>query len=98
MRISEASDTIVRQIQETTKANTDTKRMRIEAQIVAKELKSRDSHAQHEHELKQQMLVHEHERSMASEKARLLELELHLEETKLRRLEAQVQAGEAGEK
>ena len=64
--------------------------MRIEAQIVAKELKSRDSHAQREHELKQQMLVHEHERSMASEKARLLELEL--------RLEAQVQAGEAGEK
>jgi len=72
--------------------------MSIEAQIVAKELKSCDSHAQHEHELKQQMLVHEHERSMASEKARLLELELRLEETKLHRLEAQVQAGEAGEK
>jgi len=98
MRISEASDTIVRQIQETTKANTDTKQMRMEAQIVVKELKSRDSHAQCEHELKQQMLVHEHEWSMASEKARLLEFELRLEETKLRHLEAQVQAGEASEK
>jgi len=72
--------------------------MRIKAQIVAKELKSRDSHAQREHELKQQMLVHKHEQLMASEKARLLELELRLEETKLHRLEAQVQAGEAGEK
>ena len=44
------------------------------------------------------MLVHEHARSMASEKARLLELELCLEETKLHHLEAQVQAGEASEK
>ena len=40
------------------------------------------------------MLMQEHERLMANEKVRLLELELRLEETKLRRLEAQMQAGE----
>ena len=97
-RISEASDTIVCQIQETTKANTETKRLRIQAQIVSKELRSRDGHAQCEHELKQQMLMQEHEWSMANEKVRLLELELCLEETKLHRLGAQMQADQAGEK
>ena len=73
-----ASDTIVCQIQETTEANTKTKQLRIQAQIVSKELRSRDGRAQCEHELKQQMLMQEHERSMANEKVRLLELVLNI--------------------
>ena len=44
------------------------------------------------------MLMQEHERLMANEKVRLLELELRLEETKLHHLEAQMQADQAGEK
>ena len=40
------------------------------------------------------MLMQEHERLMANEKVRLLELELRLEETKLHCLEAQMQASE----
>ena len=82
---------MVCQIQETTEANTEAKWLRMQAQIVFKELRSHDSHAQCEHELKQQMLMQEHEWSMANEKARLLELELCLEETKLCCLEAQMQ-------
>ena len=61
--------------------------MKIEAHVFSKEIKSRDQRDQREHEMKLKMVENDHERSMASEKTKQLELEIRLEEMKARRIE-----------
>ncbi|KIJ57902.1 hypothetical protein HYDPIDRAFT_34688 [Hydnomerulius pinastri MD-312] len=86
-KLSSTSDLIVRQIQSTSEAKVETKRMKIEAGIMSWELKLRDHRAQREHDLWQSMVAHEHECAMASKKTRQLELELEIEKMHIRRLE-----------
>ncbi|KAI5990738.1 hypothetical protein EDD15DRAFT_2369449 [Pisolithus albus] len=89
MKLTEASDTLVQQIQNSAEAKSDTKRMRIEAEVIGKELRARDKHAQREHGLKMRMVENEHELSMAGQKTKQLELELQLEQARIARLEAE---------
>ncbi|KIK13827.1 hypothetical protein PISMIDRAFT_17701 [Pisolithus microcarpus 441] len=88
-KLSKASNSLVQQIQNSAEAKSESKRMRIQAEIVGKELRARDKNAQREHELKMKMVGNEHELSMAGEKTKQLELELKLEQAKIARLEAE---------
>ena len=81
-------------MKDSTDTNANTKRMKIEARVFTQELKSRDKNAEHEHALKVKMVDQDHEWSIVSEKTKQLELttknlelELRLEEMRLRRLE-----------
>ncbi|KIK13192.1 hypothetical protein PISMIDRAFT_18161, partial [Pisolithus microcarpus 441] len=89
MKLSEASDTLVQQIQNSAEAKSETKQMKIQAQVVGKELKACNKNAQREYELKMKMVENEHELSMASERTKQLELELKLEQARIARLEAE---------
>ncbi|KIK23913.1 hypothetical protein PISMIDRAFT_10524 [Pisolithus microcarpus 441] len=92
-KLSKTSDSLVCQIQNSAEAKSEAKRMKIQAQIVGKELKACDKHAQHEHDLKMRMMENKHERSMANEKTKQLELELRLEEARIAWLEAEKSSG-----
>ncbi|KAI6001441.1 hypothetical protein EDD15DRAFT_2527414 [Pisolithus albus] len=95
-KLSETSGEIIRQIQDSAEANSSNKRLRIQAHIISKELKIQESNAQREHELKAKRMDIEHEREMAEIKTKQLELELRLEEMKLRRMEAGKESGLEG--
>ncbi|KAI5990635.1 hypothetical protein EDD15DRAFT_2197944 [Pisolithus albus] len=103
-KISETSDSLICQIQNSADAKNETKRMRYEAQIVGKELRSPDKNAQHEHDLKLKMVEKEHELSIetektkqASERTKQLELELQIEQVRIARLEAERKGSGAAE-
>ncbi|KIK23175.1 hypothetical protein PISMIDRAFT_11083 [Pisolithus microcarpus 441] len=88
-KLSETSNSLIHQIQNSAEAKSKTKQMKIQAQIVGKELKAHDKHAQHEHDLKLKMMENEHEWSMVNEKTKQLELKLRLEEARIAWLEAE---------
>ncbi|KAI6108270.1 hypothetical protein F5141DRAFT_1216009 [Pisolithus sp. B1] len=96
MKLSETSQEIICQIQDLAEANSTTKQMKIQAHIISKELKVRESNAQHEHDLKAKMIDIEHEQAMAEIKTKQLELQLHLEEMKLHCMEAGKETGLEG--
>ncbi|KAI5994300.1 hypothetical protein EDC04DRAFT_2910594 [Pisolithus marmoratus] len=76
------------QIQNSTEAKSETKQLKIQAQVIRKELKAHDKSAQHEYDLKLKIAENEHQLSMASKKTKQMELELRLEETRIAQLEA----------
>ena len=80
---------LICEIQNSSEANTAIKQMKIQAGVVAKELRVHNSNAQHKHELKIKMVDHEHVQLMVNERTKQLELELQLEEAKICHLEAQ---------
>ncbi|KAI6128031.1 hypothetical protein EV401DRAFT_1885309 [Pisolithus croceorrhizus] len=77
------------QIQNSAEVKSEMKWMRIQAQVIGKELRACNKHAQHEHELKMKMVENEHELSMASKRTKQLELELKLEQARIAQLEAE---------
>ncbi|KIK22275.1 hypothetical protein PISMIDRAFT_11744 [Pisolithus microcarpus 441] len=92
-KLSETSDSLICQIQNSTEAKSKAKQMKIQAQIIGKELKAHDKHAQCEHDLKMRMMENKHEWSMANEKTKQLELELRLKEARIAWLEAEKSSG-----
>ncbi|KAI6045462.1 hypothetical protein EDC04DRAFT_2598767 [Pisolithus marmoratus] len=89
-RISEASDNLICQIQNSSEAKTEIKWLRLQAEVISKELKAHDKNAQCEHNLKLKITENEHvllmqseKTKQASERTRQLELELRLEEVRL---------------
>ncbi|KAI6026058.1 hypothetical protein EDC04DRAFT_2606153 [Pisolithus marmoratus] len=89
MKLAKVSNTLMEQIQHSAEKKAVTKQMRIQVQVIGKELKAHDKHAQHEHEFRLKQADNKHELSMASEKMKQLELELRLEEARIARLEAE---------
>ncbi|KAI6131370.1 hypothetical protein EV401DRAFT_2065721 [Pisolithus croceorrhizus] len=71
------------------KANSQTKQMKIQALVIAKELKAHNKNAQCEHNLKLKMVENDHKLSMATRKMKQLELELELERVRLAQLQAE---------
>jgi hypothetical protein len=84
-KLNEVSDTLVRHIQDSSLSKIENKRLRIESKVLGRELKARETRAEREHELRTSMAAQTHERAMADEKTRQLELELKLEQVKLER-------------
>ncbi|KIK14992.1 hypothetical protein PISMIDRAFT_16838 [Pisolithus microcarpus 441] len=82
-KLTETSDLLIRQIQNSAKANSQTKQMKIQALVVAKELKAHDKNAQRKHDLKLKIAENNHELSMANEKTKQLELKSQLEMVRL---------------
>ncbi|KIK17974.1 hypothetical protein PISMIDRAFT_14705 [Pisolithus microcarpus 441] len=82
-KLTETSDSLVCQIQNSAEANSHMKRMKIQAQIIRKELKACNKNAQCEHDLKMKMMENKHLLSMASEQMKQLELEVKLEQIKI---------------
>ncbi|KAI6126577.1 hypothetical protein F5141DRAFT_1247643 [Pisolithus sp. B1] len=91
-KLTKTSDSLICQIQNSAEANSQTKQMKIQALVIAKELKACNKNAQHEHDLKLKMAENDHELSMAesdhnlsmaTEKTKQLELELELERVRL---------------
>lgn len=64
----------------------DTKRLRLESKLASRELKAREARDEHEHTLRAAMTAHDHERAMADERTRQLELEIKLEHAKMERI------------
>ncbi|KIK18208.1 hypothetical protein PISMIDRAFT_14517 [Pisolithus microcarpus 441] len=89
MKLSQVSNTLIQQIQNSTEAKSKTKQMKIQAQVIGKELKACDKNAQHEYELKMKMVENKHELLMASKRTKQLELELKLEQARIAWLEAE---------
>jgi len=60
-KISDISDAVLQEIRSTSESNTETKRLKIQARVVSKEMQSRDGHAQREHEMRLKMVENDHE-------------------------------------
>ncbi|KAI6043147.1 hypothetical protein EDC04DRAFT_2891416 [Pisolithus marmoratus] len=78
-------------------ANSQTKWLKIQVLVVAKELKAHDKNAQHEHDLKVKIMENDHKLSMAGEKMKKLQLELELERVRLAQLQAERNPSPAGD-
>ncbi|KAG2111579.1 uncharacterized protein F5147DRAFT_771729 [Suillus discolor] len=86
MKLNEASDTLVQHIHETSTVKADHKRLKLETQLASRELKMRESHTEREHGLRSTIAIQNHERAMADERTKQLELEIKLEQVRLERL------------
>ncbi|KAI6015716.1 hypothetical protein EDC04DRAFT_2903592 [Pisolithus marmoratus] len=82
-KLSKASDTLIQQIQNSAEAKSETKQLKVQVQVIGKELKAHDKSAQCEYDLKLKIVKNEHQLSMASEKTKWMELELRLEEARI---------------
>ncbi|KAI6041011.1 hypothetical protein EDC04DRAFT_2893581 [Pisolithus marmoratus] len=91
-KLSEVSNTLIQQIQNSTKAKSETKWLKIQAQVIRKELKAHDKSAQCEYDLKLKIVENENQLSMASKKTKQMELELRLEEGRIAQLEVERRA------
>ncbi|KAG1820786.1 hypothetical protein EV424DRAFT_1539321 [Suillus variegatus] len=86
MKLNEASDTLVQHICEASTVKANHKRLKLETQLASRELKMRESHAEREHGLQSTIAIQNHERAMADERTKQLELEIKLEQVRLERL------------
>ncbi|KAG2155202.1 uncharacterized protein EDB93DRAFT_1247696 [Suillus bovinus] len=83
MKMSQASDTLIQHIQESSVTEADHKRMKMETKIAARELKAHESRDEHEHLLCTALATQIHELAMADQRTKQLELEVKLEQIKL---------------
>jgi hypothetical protein len=82
-KLNNASDSLMRHIQDSTTAKVEHKRLKIESKLASIELKARLSRDEREHVLRSTSAAQSHERAMADEWTRQLELEIKLEQVKL---------------
>ena len=80
------SNTLTQQIQESSATKEETKRLKIEARLASKELKARTARDEREHNLRVTLAAQDHERAMADENRRKLELEIQLEKMRKERI------------
>ncbi|KAG1727126.1 hypothetical protein EDB19DRAFT_1914346 [Suillus lakei] len=85
-KLNDASDNLMRHIQDSTTAKVEHKCLKIESKLASIELKARLSRDKREHVLRSTSAAQSHERAMADERTRQLELEIKLEQVKLERL------------
>ena len=84
-------------MQDTSDTRSSNKQMKIDYARFSKELKACQAHADREHDTCKYMAVHTHELALSEEKTRQLELEIWLEEMKMRHLAMQHGLGDAEE-
>jgi len=84
--LKDLSNTLTQQIQESSATKEETKRLKIEARLASKELKAHTARDEHEHNLRVTLAAQDHERAMADENRRKLELEIQLEKMRKERI------------
>ena len=84
--IAAVADLLAKKLDGSTSTKADTKRLRLESKLASQELKAREARDEREHALRAAMAAHDHERAMADERTRQLELEIKLEQAKMERI------------
>jgi len=77
---------LVNKLEGSTTTKADNKRLRLETRMASRELRAREACDEREHALHAAMAAQDHERAMADERTRQLELEIKLEQTKMERI------------
>lgn len=88
-KLSTASDTLIQHIQNASVVKADNKRMKMDSKMLRSELRIREAHAEREHALRSSMAAQTHERALADERTKQLQLELELEKVRLQRVVAE---------
>ncbi|KAG2742419.1 hypothetical protein P692DRAFT_20749551 [Suillus brevipes Sb2] len=85
-KLSDTSDTLMWHIKDSTTAKVEHKRLMIESRLASIKLRGRLSRDEREHELRSTSAAQSHERAIADERTKQLELEIKLEEVNVARL------------
>ena len=87
--LNTATSALFQQIQDTSGVKADNKRMKLDRRLLSRELKVCEAQAEREHALRSSMAAQTHERALADERTKQLQLELELEKVRLQRLVAE---------
>jgi hypothetical protein len=88
-KLDAAADVLVQKMEEASVVKADNKRMKMDSKMLMKELRVREAQAEREHALRSSMAAQTHERALADERTKQLQLELELEKVKLEKMRLQ---------
>jgi len=92
-KIADASDLLIRHIQDSLEARVETKRLKYEAVHQYRELRAREQHGEHEHQLQLMMEKNQHLLSLVNSENKKLKLELELEKLRIHCMELELMQG-----